>query len=208
MPHATSYPAVRITDAAAADLPAILALNASNVPHVGPIDAPKLERLHGEAFALRVARVVGDDRDMRDVRDGRDDGNDYDGDDHDGGAGGPIVAFFLAMVETAEYESLNFRWFVERYPRFTYVDRIAVAEGYRGLGIGRRLYADVEALARGRGRGTGDGAIAEWLTCEVNIAPPNPGSMAFHERLGFVGVGERWDAGGGTGVRMLAKAVR
>ena len=204
MPDATSFQDVRITDAAAADLPAILALNASNVPHVGPIDAPKLARLHGEAFVLRVARVVGDARDDRDDRDDRVDRNDrVDRVVRAGGAGGPIAGFVLAMVETAEYESLNFRWFVARYPRFVYVDRIAVAEGYRGLGIGRRLYADVEALAVHAGRGAGGP-----VTCEVNIAPPNPGSMAFHERLGFVGVGERWDEGGGTGVRMMVKAVR
>lgn len=168
---------VRLTEAAAADLPAILAINAANVPHVGAVDAAKLARLHGEAFALRVAR-----------------------------AGEVVVGFVLVMVESADYESPNFRWFVARHPRFVYVDRIAVAEGFRGLGVGRRLYGDVEALVRRRG--AGDGEHVAWLTCEVNLAPPNPGSMAFHERLGFVGVGERWDEGGATGVRMLAKAVR
>ncbi|MFN8422076.1 MAG: hypothetical protein U0470_01370 [Anaerolineae bacterium] len=90
-----------------------------------------------------------------------------------------------------------------------------MADGWRGHGIGRALYADVEALARrrdgggGRSRGGGGGGGAaddasgvhvavDWITCEVNLAPPNPGSRAFPERLGFVGVGERWDEGGGT----------
>lgn len=171
---------VRIAEATPADLPAVLALNAANVPHVGALDAAKLARLWGEAFALRVARVDGE------------------GD----GEVGAVVGFMLAMVEGAAYESLNYLWFAARYPRFTYVDRIAVAEGWRGLGVGRRLYGDVEALARAAGRGAGG-----WLTCEVNLAPPNPGSLAFHARLGFAGVGERWDDGGATGVRMLAKVV-
>lgn len=190
MPSTTGAPVVRIADATAADLPAVLALNEANVPHVGALDAPKLARLWGEAFALRVARLDG-------ARGGVAGG---------GGAGGGVVGFLLAMVESADYESPNFRWFVARYPRFVYVDRIAVAEGFRGQGVGRRLYADVEALA-GR-RGAGEGEHAAWLTCEVNLAPPNPGSMAFHARLGFAGVGERWDEGGATGVRMLAKAAR
>ncbi len=187
MSSATSLPVVHITDATAADLPAVLALNEANVPHVGALDAAKLARLWGEAFALRVARLDG----------GRGGAG--------GGVAGGVVGFVLALVETAAYESPNFGWFVARYPRFVYVDRIAVAEGFRGQGVGRRLYADVEALA-GR-RGADDGEHVAWLTCEVNLAPPNPGSMAFHARLGFAGVGERWDEGGATGVRMLAKAV-
>ena len=174
--------AVRYATAAPSDRPAILALNQANVPHVGPLDAAKLARLHAEAASLRVARV-----------------------------GDEIVGFVLAMIEKADYESPNFRWFVERYPRFTYVDRIAVADEWRGRGIGRGLYEAVEAMIR-------TGAIddrrrsaqraPDWLTCEVNLVPPNPGSMSFHERLGFAGVGERWDEVGGTGVRMMAKAVR
>ena len=29
----------------------------------------------------------------------------------------------------------------------------------------------------------------DWVVCEVNIDPPNPGSDAFHEKMGFVEVG-------------------
>jgi predicted GNAT superfamily acetyltransferase len=28
------------------------------------------------------------------------------------------------------------------------------------------------------------------LCCEVNVEPPNPGSLRFHERIGFAEVGQ------------------
>ena len=40
---------------------------------------------------------------------------------------GELDAFLLAFDEASDYDSPNFLWFRERYPRFAYVDRIAVA---------------------------------------------------------------------------------
>ncbi|HSH41708.1 MAG TPA: GNAT family N-acetyltransferase, partial [Arenicellales bacterium] len=84
---------------------------------------------------------------------------------------GRPAAFLLAMPETADYDSLNFLWFRERYPRFVYVDRIVVGEDHRRAGFGQALYADLLAWAEGR---------TPRLACEVNTRPANEPSMRFH----------------------------
>ncbi len=90
-------------------------------------------------------------------------------------------AFVVAFDETGDYDSPNFLWFKARFDRFVYVDRIAVAESARGRGLARRLYDSVFAAARAAG--------TERVVCEINLDPPNPGSIRFHEALGFVQIG-------------------
>ncbi|MEM8811240.1 MAG: GNAT family N-acetyltransferase [Pseudomonadota bacterium] len=92
------------------------------------------------------------------------------------------TGFLIAFDQAAHYESPNFQWFVDRRDRFVYVDRIVVSSAARGGGRARRLYDDLFEQARRKGH--------ECIVCEVNQDPPNPGSDRFHERLGFVGVGE------------------
>ncbi len=53
---------------------------------------------------------------------------------------GQADALLLAFDQDADYDSPNFLWFRERYPRFVYVDRIVVASAARGRGHARRLY--------------------------------------------------------------------
>ena len=102
------------------------------------------------------------------------------------------------MLEGLGYESLNYRWLSERYDRFAYIDRIAVAEAARGRRIGEALYtAAIEAFAGNR----------PVLLAEVNLEPPNPGSLRFHKRLGFREVGERWEADRSKGVVYLERTL-
>src|SRR3954471_16844455 len=62
---------------------------------------------------------------------------------------GNLDAFLLAFDQDAQYDSPNFLWFRDRYPRFVYVDRIVVASSARGRGHARRLYFDLfEQAAR------------------------------------------------------------
>jgi predicted GNAT superfamily acetyltransferase len=91
------------------------------------------------------------------------------------------TGFLIALDERAPYRNPNFAWFKERYPTFIYIDRVVVDPAHRGRGIARRLYEDLFDTARGGGRPR--------IVCEVNSAPPNPASDAFHARLGFVVVG-------------------
>jgi hypothetical protein len=95
---------------------------------------------------------------------------------------GQVAALMIALPAHARYRSLNFRWLARRYRRFVYVDRIAVAAGHRGGGLARALYATVIAAA---------GPLP--VACEVNLMPPNPGSLAFHRRLGFRPAGRAWN---------------
>ncbi len=95
----------------------------------------------------------------------------------------PAAAFLLAFDQDGRYDSPNFVWFKDRYERFVYIDRVIVSAAAQGRGLGKALYEYLFAEARAAG--------FDVVVCEVNIAPPNPGSVAFHEKLGFVAVGEQ-----------------
>lgn len=111
---------------------------------------------------------------------------------------GPVGApdaVLIALQPGRPYDSRNYRWFERTYDGFLYVDRVVVAETRRGAGLGAILYEDFAAAGRRLG--------VPRLTCEVNLDPPNPGSIRFHERLGFQPVGTQ-EAGGKT-VQLLAR---
>ncbi len=91
------------------------------------------------------------------------------------------AALLITFDQDADYHSLNFKWFQARRPRFVYVDRIVVADRRRGHGLAARLYRDLFARAQAAGHGR--------VVCEVNLDPPNPGSDAFHRKMGFEDVG-------------------
>lgn len=112
-----------------------------------------------------------------------------------------LAGFCLVLPSTADYASLNFKWFCERYSDFIYLDRIAVSEDHRRQGLGRRFYQTVDELAPTRC------PSARRLTLEVNIEPRNGPSLAFHEELGFEIVGER-DTRYGTKVALMHKLLQ
>ena len=151
------------------DFDAILTLNAAAVPHVNLIDHAELTTLARQAFHFSVAT-----------------------------AGDRIAGFLLSLPPGADYPSLNYQWFTQRYAQFVYVDRIVVADDHHGSGIGGRLYAGLEKAMRG---------FAPSLTCEVNLLPANPGSLAFHDRLGFAEVGQQETEGGAKRVSLMHKAI-
>jgi len=45
------------------------------------------------------------------------------------------------------------------------------------------------------------------MTCEVNLRPPNEGSMHFHQRLGFRQVAEQESEGGTKTVALLVRQL-
>ena len=133
------------------DLPLLLAINNDCTPGVGELDMPRLQHLVEQAAHVLVAEIES-----------------------------TPAGFLLCLHEGAEYGSANYRWLSDRFPRMAYVDRIAVADGHRGLGLGDRLYKALKDAEAGSARP---------ITCEVNERPANPGSLRFHTRLGFRPVG-------------------
>lgn len=112
---------------------------------------------------------------------------------------GLLEAFIMTFDQDADYDSPNFVWFRERYPRFVYVDRVVVAPAARGRGHARRLYEELFAQAAAAGH--------TLVTCEVNAEPPNPASDAFHAALGFREVGDAVIHGGAKSVRYYAREI-
>lgn len=114
-------------------------------------------------------------------------------------AAGDVAGFVIAFRPGTSYASENYRWFCANMPDgFLYVDRIVVDPSRRRSGAARALYGHVFRAA--------EGAVPR-VTCEVNVRPPNPGSLAFHEALGFQSVGEIEPYGGAKRVRLLARPV-
>jgi uncharacterized protein len=154
-----------------AHLPAVAALNAAEVPRLGPLDDEALAAHAGRCdLALVAVSPAGD-----------------------------LVGFVLALGPGHDYASANYRWFERRGGRHLYVDRVAVATSARRRGVASALYDAVEDRARADG-------LAE-VTCEVNVRPPNPGSLAFHVARGFVEVGQQDTSGGAIRVALLAKPL-
>ena len=90
-------------------------------------------------------------------------------------------ALLIAFDQDAAYDGTNFAWFKARHQSFVYIDRIIVAAHARGRGLARQLYERLEQRAREAGHGR--------IVCEINLEPANPGSIAFHDALGFSEVG-------------------
>lgn len=110
-----------------------------------------------------------------------------------------VAGFILTMVPGAPYNSQNYRWFSARYTDFFYIDRVVVDGRTRGGGVGRALYDDtIRRAAEGR---------HPRVCSEVNIRPPNPQSMAFHEALGFVAIDEHFNDAEGKLVAMMVREL-
>jgi predicted GNAT superfamily acetyltransferase len=105
----------------------------------------------------------------------------------------------IALDQDAPYASPNFRWFQARYARFVYIDRVIVAPPARGRGVARALYEDLFGAMRAAGQSL--------AVCEVNVAPANPASDAFHARLGFAELGRASIHGGTKTVRYLGLEI-
>lgn len=156
--------------AAESDFDAVLALNRESERFLSPLARDGLERLHAQADLHLVLEDAG-----------------------------TVIAFLLALRQGASYNSPNYRWFVDRYTRFLYIDRVVVSSARHGGGLGRALYERAFAHAR-------ETALPV-VTSEYDVEPPNPASEAFHRRFGFVEVGRQAVAGGRKRVSMQAASV-
>ena len=96
---------------------------------------------------------------------------------------GEVCAFCITFAPDAPDAGVNHQWFADRFESFVYLDRIAIDPTYQNLGLGVLLYQSVEQEMI-------DSAQHSLLCCEVNLEPPNPGSLRFHHRIGFTEVGQ------------------
>jgi uncharacterized protein len=113
------------------------------------------------------------------------------------GMAGPD-AFLIAFDEKAEYANANFAFFSQRWRKFVYIDRVITAGHAMRRGLARALYEDLFLRAVAMGHTV--------VGCEVNLMPANPGSDAFHARMGFAEVGSAQLANGKT-VRYLERRL-
>ena len=113
---------------------------------------------------------------------------------------GDVCAFCITFDPCAPDAGANHQWFAERYKSFVYLDRIAIDSNHQNLGLGALLYQSVEQhMLRS--------AEHSLLCCEVNLEPPNPGSLRFHKRIGFTEVGQQSPQQGYV-VSLLQKVIR
>lgn len=96
---------------------------------------------------------------------------------------GDVVGFVMAMTDSAGYDNGNYRWFSERLRNFMYIDRVVVSAACRGRGIGQLLYSLAIELAVQLGTLN--------MCAEMDLDPPNHGSLRFHKATGFVEIGTR-----------------
>ena len=137
------------------DLDAVLAINQANVPEVGSISMERLEFLVADAACALVVDVDG-----------------------------TVAGFCIVLGAGSVYDSVNYRWFMDRYTDAMYLDRVAFTDEFRGQGLGTALYDEVHEFVRGVP------GMNRW-TLEVNADPPNVPSLAFHRARGFVEVGQQ-----------------
>ncbi len=154
---------VRLRPITPADHEQVLALNERHVDLLAPLDPPRLAELLTQAHRADVVEVDG-----------------------------AFAGFVVTFASGAAYDGENFAWFSQRYPRFGYLDRIAIHEDFQRRGLGSLVYDRLEP---------------GWplFTLEVNLEPPNEPSLAFHRGRGYTEVGRR-DSGGHL-VSLMAKTL-
>lgn len=155
-------------DLTADDLPIVTTINNDNVPAVGEASLEHLTHLLGQCSLAIAAEIEGD-----------------------------IAGFCMVLAPGADYGSMNYQWFSDRYTDFAYLDRVAIAEPFRNRGVGSAMYAEVERRLAG---------TTPWFLLEVNLRPRNDGSLRFHARHGFVEVGQQ-ETNYGSLVSLLAKPL-
>jgi predicted GNAT superfamily acetyltransferase len=159
--------AIAIRDVREHELDSVLALNNAAGPTILALDTTRIRWFFDNADYFRIADVDGH-----------------------------VAGFLIAMRETSDHESPNFRWFRERFAAFVYIDRIVIAKPYRGLGLGRVFYADATSYAETR---------VPVLSCEVFLEPRDDVSVLFHGTYGFQEVGQQIMPGLDKRVSLLAK---
>tara|TARA_Y100000748_G_scaffold287142_1_gene271033 strand:+ start:1804 stop:2298 length:495 start_codon:yes stop_codon:yes gene_type:complete len=109
-----------------------------------------------------------------------------------------VCGFLLVLPTGLNYESLNYRWFSKNFSDFAYIDRIAIKKEFRGHGIGKSLYLDLERHVE---------KSIKRIACEFNIKPENTISKNFHEGLEYKRVGTQFTENETKEVSLMIKEI-
>lgn len=161
---------ISIRDIHTEDLDALQRINGESAPDVSLLEIETLEALTATASVAWVAV-----------------------------ARGSIAGYLFGFAQPAAYDGEEFLWVKSRYQDFVFVDQVAVAARFRGLGVGSALYAELERWAVHK--------HFRWLAGGVNLDPPNPRSFTFHHRQGFIEIG-RMKTTDSLCVALLRKRIR
>lgn len=113
---------LRIRDAQASDLDAVLGLNRNAGVSVTALDPDSLLEQFRSAAYFRVAEAED----------------------------GTLAGFLIGTDHSGSNQDPGFSWFQAQGRDFVYIDRIVVGKPFRGHGLGRVLYADIISFAEVR----------------------------------------------------------
>jgi predicted GNAT superfamily acetyltransferase len=113
---------------------------------------------------------------------------------------GAVVGYLIGYDADGPSAGEEFEWFRARHAPFLYVDQIAVAPAARRSHVASGLYEAATTWAEAQ--------ELPLLVCEVNLAPANPVSIAFHRRHGFEELAVLTTADGRTVSLMRREIVR
>jgi len=160
---------LKIVDVETADLPKMLSMNNAARKDIEPLKLAQMQFLREQASYFRMAIY-----------------------------GGKRAGFLIALLHDADYQRDGFKWFRENMDAFLYIDRVVVGARFRGHGIGKVFYADVQSFAENQ---------VPALACEVPLRPGNDISLLFHGTLGFHEVGQLPGAKKHQPVSLLTKLL-
>ncbi len=105
-----------------------------------------------------------------------------------------LIGFIIVLGPEQNYDSENYKYYSKHYKSFDYVDRIVIAENFRGMGYGSKLYQYLFKVS-----------VEEVVSCEVNIKPPNPKSIIFHQMHGFKEINQQYSDNGKKYVSLMVR---
>lgn len=88
-----------------------------------------------------------------------------------------MEAFISALSENKDYDSVNFQWFLSKYDKFLYIDRVVVSANHQNQGLGKLKYRKIIKKAKEK--------KYPFLLAEIDVEPANPKSLNFHKSFRF-----------------------
>lgn len=152
------------------DINDLIRINELSIPAVNSITEAKFEWFYNNSLYFRLIKSSGDE----------------------------IYGFLLALNPALDYESINYKWFQNRYDQFAYIDRVAILKKYKRNGLGKKLYSDLEQTIKDN---------YKMITCEYNLKPMNLESEKFHLAIDYERVGSLVTENGAKEVSLMLKNI-